>query len=230
MKTLKEIKKLQKPSSGWFKINYDIGSMIVYKLQKYNFSPHWITFLRVILFMIAGILIIKKQYFFGGVFVSLSYLTDMVDGQWARLKNRSTKAGGLFDGITDKMLWLVIVLSILCSNFSKANSLMVIGILSLQLISIYSIDLCKTFFSSQKGLFKNEVMKEKGIKRFIRGVIVRKFFDWGTFFLIVTLLLMLNIVKWFFIYELVRQILVLIGVLLVMTRLINKWGSEGLEC
>jgi len=228
MKTLKEIRGLQKQSSGWFKVNYEIGSVIVYKLQKYDFSPNWITLLRVIFFMIAGILIVKQQYFFGGILVALSYLTDMIDGQWAKLKNRCTKAGGLFDGIADKMLWLVVILSILFSNFSTMNSLIVIIILSLELMVSYSQSVYKYSFGSQESQITKKKIKEKGTKKVIKFIIRngQLLFDHHTFFLIVTIFLILNIAKYFLIYELIRQLENVMGFLWVIIKSIKEEKKE----
>ena len=40
------------------------------------------------------------------------------------------------------------------------------------------------------------------------------------------LLLILNMVKWFFIYALVREVIVMVGVLLVIVRLIKEEKKE----
>lgn len=113
----------------------------------------------------------------------------MIDGHWAMLKHRCSKIGCLFDGTADKTLWLIVVLSILFSNFSKVNGLIVIGIISLRYMCQSSVYSCRLLFvgpqtelhGSQEEAFRSETVKGKGIIKFIR-VMIGKVFYMHTFF------------------------------------------------
>jgi phosphatidylglycerophosphate synthase len=99
--TLEEIRKTQKGRGFYLKIFNEAASYLVFLLQDWNLSANAITAAS-FLFGIGFFFSVScGHYMTGIVMLSLLYLFDNMDGQWARMKEESSTLGALFDSLVD---------------------------------------------------------------------------------------------------------------------------------
>ena len=81
---------------------------------KCGITPNMITYLSIILCLISGCYIYKKQYKLAALFYILSYYIDCVDGFFARRFNMCTKFGDYLDHISDvsSIIFIIYLLNI----------------------------------------------------------------------------------------------------------------------
>lgn len=74
-----------------------------YFLWIYNIglTPNRITFISFLFLVISVYFFVKGKLYAGGIFITLSYFFDMLDGGIARLTNNATKVGYFLDKIVD---------------------------------------------------------------------------------------------------------------------------------
>ncbi|WP_353661503.1 CDP-alcohol phosphatidyltransferase family protein [Hydrogenimonas sp. SS33] len=99
--SLEEIRKTQKGRGFYLKIFNEAASRLVYLLQDRKLSANAITAVS-FLFGIGFFLTVSFGHYLAGiVMLSLLYLFDNMDGQWARVKGESSTFGALFDSLVD---------------------------------------------------------------------------------------------------------------------------------
>src|SRR5436190_10001540 len=76
--------------------------LIVHGLALSKIHPNVLTFLGLVINMIAAYLLAVGQFRWGGVVIIGAGLFDMVDGRVARETNRVTRFGGFFDSVLDR--------------------------------------------------------------------------------------------------------------------------------
>jgi CDP-diacylglycerol--glycerol-3-phosphate 3-phosphatidyltransferase len=82
-------------------------------LVKSRLTPNKLTWLALIISLIAAGTIATKHLLIGGFLVLLSGLFDLLDGMLARLTNQSTRFGALLDSTFDRISDAVLLLGIL---------------------------------------------------------------------------------------------------------------------
>ncbi len=99
-----------------------------------NISPNIITFLSIVLMLIACYFIIIKLLIPAAIFFALSALFDALDGVVAKKYNRSTRFGAFFDRIADKTNDSLIIIAITYVGYIKIE----LGLITLFLILLAS--------------------------------------------------------------------------------------------
>ena len=80
---------------------------------KLGFSPSGLTVIGVLVACVAAALIARGMLAAGGVVVLVAGIFDMFDGAVARMTNRATKFGALFDSVMDRVSEAVVLLGLL---------------------------------------------------------------------------------------------------------------------
>ena len=80
---------------------------------KLGFSPSGLTVIGVLIACVAAALIAQGMLAAGGVVVLVAGVFDMFDGAVARMTNRATKFGALFDSVMDRVSEAVVLLGLL---------------------------------------------------------------------------------------------------------------------
>ena len=80
---------------------------------KLGFSPSGLTVIGVLVACVAAALIARGMLAVGGVVVLVAGVFDMFDGAVARMTDRATKFGALFDSVMDRVSEAVVLLGLL---------------------------------------------------------------------------------------------------------------------
>ena len=70
-------------------------------LARLGITPHMLTISSLLLIMISGFVLSQNHMIIGGIFLLLGGLLDGIDGELARVTNRTTKFGVFLDSICD---------------------------------------------------------------------------------------------------------------------------------
>ena len=87
--------------------------LIVRGLALSRIHPNVLTFLGLVINMIAAYLLALGQFRWGGIVIIGAGLFDMVDGRVARETNRVTRFGGFFDSVLDRYSDLALLVGLL---------------------------------------------------------------------------------------------------------------------
>ena len=82
-------------------------------LVRLGFSPSGLTVIGVLVACVAAALIAQEMLAVGGVVMLIAGVFDMFDGAVARMTNRATKFGALFDSVMDRVSEAVVLLGLL---------------------------------------------------------------------------------------------------------------------
>ena len=82
-------------------------------LVRLGFSPSGLTIIGVLIACVAAALIAQGMLAVGGVVMLVAGVFDMFDGAVARMTNRATKFGALFDSVMDRVSEAVVLLGLL---------------------------------------------------------------------------------------------------------------------
>jgi CDP-diacylglycerol--glycerol-3-phosphate 3-phosphatidyltransferase len=120
-------------------------------------TPNLLTVLRAILSLPVILLLINKKYEGAVVIFVLAYLSDLLDGPLARIKNKVSLFGKLADPLADKILFLP-VLIIIGPQFLPVYLILIIFILDvilifLALLSVVLAKLLKINFKIGANIF-----------------------------------------------------------------------------
>jgi archaetidylinositol phosphate synthase len=77
-----------------------------------HITPNQISVLSLVAGIACAILFLERQFFWGSLALLLSAVLDLVDGSVARMTNRHTKFGAVFDWIVDKYVDALVLLGI----------------------------------------------------------------------------------------------------------------------
>ncbi len=86
-------------------INRKISTRITKAIIKYNvpITPNQVSVISFIIGFVSGLLFAYKNLVLGGILVQLSSIIDGVDGELARALGRTSKFGGFFDAVLDRL-------------------------------------------------------------------------------------------------------------------------------
>jgi CDP-diacylglycerol--glycerol-3-phosphate 3-phosphatidyltransferase len=87
--------------------------MIVRALALSHIHPNVLTFLGLVINVVAAYLLALGQFRWGGVVIIGAGLFDMVDGRVARETNRVTRFGGFFDSVLDRYSDMALLVGLL---------------------------------------------------------------------------------------------------------------------
>ena len=82
-------------------------------LVKLGFSPSGLTVIGVLIACVAAALISQGLLAIGGIVMLIAGIFDMFDGAVARMTDRATKFGALFDSVMDRVSEAVVLLGLL---------------------------------------------------------------------------------------------------------------------
>ncbi len=82
-------------------------------LVKLGFSPSGLTVIGVLIACVAAALIAEGMLAAGGIVMLIAGIFDMFDGAVARMTDRTTKFGALFDSVMDRVSEAVVLLGLL---------------------------------------------------------------------------------------------------------------------
>ena len=82
-------------------------------LVKLDFSPSGLTVIGVLIACVAAALISQGMLAAGGIVMLIAGVFDMFDGAVARMTDRATKFGALFDSVMDRVSEAVVLLGLL---------------------------------------------------------------------------------------------------------------------
>lgn len=120
-KTYREIwYKSQKPGGERNFFDYffyrRISTLLLCLIRDMDVSPDTITSISVLCSLLAGILFVIHEpawlYYLAIVFMMLSLVTDTMDGQYARLKDKSSEFGAWYDTISDSLKYVILFISL----------------------------------------------------------------------------------------------------------------------
>ena len=80
-------------------------------------NPNIITLLGLFISIFAGVLFASGNVAAGALFILVSGVCDMIDGEIARSQNRKTKFGGFLDSTCDRFADAAIIIGIMYSGF-----------------------------------------------------------------------------------------------------------------
>ncbi len=86
-------------------INRKISTRITKAIIKYNIpiTPNQVSIISFLLGVFSGLLFVHNNLMLGGIIVQLSSIIDGVDGELARALGRTSKFGGFFDAVLDRL-------------------------------------------------------------------------------------------------------------------------------
>jgi len=102
--------------------------------KRINVSPNYISAISILLCAIAGYFVLQNLLAYAAIFWLLSGLFDSLDGLIAKMHNRSTKFGSLFDKVADRINDAIILCAIILAGLVE----LWIGLAALVLITIAS--------------------------------------------------------------------------------------------
>ena len=119
-----EIRKTQKGRGFWLHISNEMATQLIYRIQGLDVSPNLFTLISLIFGVLFGLAMVNGFLITSAILLNLLYLFDNLDGQWARVKNMTSKFGALFDSLVDGWNITAVVFSIGVYLYNEtANSL-----------------------------------------------------------------------------------------------------------
>ena len=76
---------------------------LVWVFNKLGFSPNGVTFLGLLITLIASVFVSQGQFILGAILILLGGALDLIDGGLARHKGKVTKFGALLDSVIDRV-------------------------------------------------------------------------------------------------------------------------------
>ncbi len=103
---------------------------IVHLLAATGVHPNFLTFLGLVINIVAAFFFAKGRFPAAGALMILAGLFDMVDGRVARAQGRVTKFGAFFDSVIDRYSDLVLYLGLLIhyANMSRNRYAVLVGV------------------------------------------------------------------------------------------------------
>ena len=168
--------------------------------RKMNFTPNDLTTVSLVLGVISVLLFYKKWFILSAISYFLSYCFDVFDGNYARKYNLTTKFGDYYDHIKD--LLVNVLMGYVFLKYSKLDKrlLIFVSIVAIILFIISNIHLgCQEIYNSfYNPEHKNTYLAFLKVycnKKFISNINILKHFGCGTFFLWMTLIILLNVIN-----------------------------------
>jgi CDP-diacylglycerol--glycerol-3-phosphate 3-phosphatidyltransferase len=87
--------------------------LIVHALALSRIHPHVLTFIGLLINIVAAVLLAAGHFRWAGVVIVTAAVFDMVDGRVARETNRVTRFGGFFDSVLDRYSDLALLMGLL---------------------------------------------------------------------------------------------------------------------
>lgn len=162
--------------------------------NKYNFTPNNITSLSNISMCITILLLLQLKFYWGCLFLLLSYFFDCLDGFVARTYNQITKFGDKYDHISDIIKNISFLIVLLIINPKKFMNI-------LPIVIIFFI-LCMAHLGCQELLYDSDesgtllltkylcpVNDRHDIEKIKETLLKTKYVGCGTYYLVLSIIL-----------------------------------------
>jgi phosphatidylglycerophosphate synthase len=131
--TYKDIKKSFKEGSSFiasFVMDYVSVPFVWFFSNFTKVTPNQITFIGFFWGLLASFSFFFNKFIIGIIFFELSYIFDCIDGRLARLTNKTSKVGDMYDHILGQFLILVLIIPLVYHYFmlGKFYSLLILVI------------------------------------------------------------------------------------------------------
>ena len=145
----------------------------------FNIKPTHITFLSLFFGIMASILFYYSLFLLSLLFISLSFLLDAVDGYVARKTNKVTNIGAFIDGVFDRVVEFLFLLSI-----ALCFSLFTLQIVLIMVFGTFMHSFLKCYAVYRK------VLEEKKVEKFgeFEGLMPRRIRVFGIILLSLSLI------------------------------------------
>ena len=128
----------------------DLSSKVEPFFYRLNFSPNGLTTLSLLFGLMTIYLIYQKQFIGAGLSYMVSFFFDIMDGDYARRYNMTSKFGDYYDHIKDIVVGFGVLFALYQNNKFSKNVTIVIVILTLTLLSLMLIQVgCQEKYKSQ---------------------------------------------------------------------------------
>ena len=162
--------------------------------NKYNFTPNIITSLSNISMCITVLLLLQLKFYWGCLFLLLSYFFDCLDGFIARTYNQITKFGDKYDHFSDIIKNISFLIVLLIINPTKFMNI-------LPIVIIFFI-LCMAHLGCQELLYNSDesetllltkylcpVNDRHDIEKIKETLLKTKYVGCGTYYLVLSIIL-----------------------------------------
>lgn len=106
-------------------------------LEAAHIHPHFVTAAGFVLSVITGIFFWKGNMFFGGVFLILSGICDVLDGRLARSSNKTSRFGAILDSTVDRYSEIFVFMGLAAFFHSSFMGAVIILALAGSLLTSY---------------------------------------------------------------------------------------------
>src|SRR5258707_2512402 len=157
--------------------------MIVDALALTKISPNWLTFIGLVINIIAAIFFGAarvdnhvRMFFYGGLVIIAAGIFDMVDGRVARATNQVTQFGGFFDSVIDRYSDVAIFFGLLV-YYARANRFFYLVLVAIVMVSSLMVSYTRARAESLIGSCKVGFMERP--ERIVLVIIGALFARWG---------------------------------------------------
>src|SRR5882724_8784485 len=156
--------------------------MIVDALALTKISPNWLTFIGLVINIIAAIFFGAarvdnhvRMFFYGGLVIIAAGIFDMVDGRVARATNQVTQFGGFFDSVVDRYSDVALFFGLLV-YYARANRFFYVVLVGVVMVSSVMVSYTRARAESLIGNCKVGFMERpERIVLVIIGALFEKF-------------------------------------------------------
>ena len=117
----------------------ELSSNVEPFFYRLNFSPNGLTTLSLLFGLMTIYLIYQKQFIGAGLSYMVSFFFDIMDGDYARRYNMTSKFGDYYDHIKDIIIGFGVLFALYQNNKFSKNVTTIIVILTLTLLSLMLI-------------------------------------------------------------------------------------------
>ena len=158
--------------------------MIVDALALTKISPNWLTFIGLVINIIAAIFFGAarvdnhvRMFLYGGLVIIGAGIFDMVDGRVARATNQVTQFGGFFDSVIDRYSDVAIFFGLLV-YYARANRFFYLVLVAIVMVSSLMVSYTRARAESLIGSCKVGFMERP--ERIVLVILGALFERWGT--------------------------------------------------
>jgi len=168
---------------------YDLSEILNKKVIKENISTNTITSISLISGIISAFLIYKNKFLESSLFHGFAYFFDKVNGSHARIFNKSSYFGDMFDHISDRIRNILMVIAIIINKvITKKQKIVFFSVIFIALLLMYFHLSCQelNIVNAPKSTYLSMF---NGICKCKKYINFSKYFGCGTFNLIIVLFL-----------------------------------------
>ncbi len=122
-------------------INRKISTRITHIIIEHNIplTPNQVSIISFLLGVFSGVLFALNNLIIGGILVQISSIIDGVDGELARALNKTSKFGGFFDAVLDRLADISVITGLSLVMLTYNGYWNVLSVQYLLLVIIFSL-------------------------------------------------------------------------------------------